>query len=82
MDAQEIDLGVGEIILRTQPGFAAATPLRFNAAAVEASLDLAIQRVESIVPWCLWVIGPSSRPDDLHQFADLLAWQEARSLTS
>jgi len=42
-------------------------PLRFNAATVEAYLEQAIQRVESIVPWCLWVLGPSSQPDDLQQ---------------
>src|SRR5947209_9280625 len=67
IDAQEIPLSVGEVVLRTQPGFAAAMPLRFHPATVEASLVQAIEQVESIVPWCLWVIGPSSRPSDLQQ---------------
>jgi len=67
IDAQEIPLGVGEVVLRTQAGFAAAMPLRFHATTAEASLDRAIEQVEAIVPWCLWVIGPSSQPHDLQQ---------------
>lgn len=65
IDAQEISLGVGEVILRIQPGFAAAMPLRFDAATVEEQLDQAMGQIEKLVPWCLWVIGPSSRPADL-----------------
>ena len=65
IDVQEIPLGVGEVILRIQPGFAAAMPLRFNTATVEEQLDRAIGQVERLVPWCLWVIGPSSSPADL-----------------
>ncbi len=41
-------------------------PLRFHRA-VETSLAHAIEQVESIVPWCLWVIGRSSQPTDLQQ---------------
>ena len=67
IDAQEIPLGVGEVILRIQPGFAAAMPLRFDTATVEEQLERAIGQVEKLVPWCLWVIGPSSRPADLRQ---------------
>lgn len=65
IDAQEIPLDVGEIILRIEAGFAAAMPLRFHPPAIEAALDRAIEQVESIVPWCLWVIGPGSQPADL-----------------
>lgn len=67
IDAQEIHLGIGEVVLRTQPGFAVAMPLRFHQSNVEASLVHAIEQVEAIVPWCLWVIGPSSQPSDLQQ---------------
>lgn len=67
IDAQEIPLGIGEGILRIQPGFAAAMPLRFDTATVEEQLNRAIGQVEKLVPWCLWVIGPSSRPTDLRQ---------------
>lgn len=67
IDAQEIPLDIGEIILRIQPGFAAAMPLRFDPATVEEQLSHAIQQVERMVPWCLWVIGPSSQPVDLEQ---------------
>ncbi len=67
IDAQEIPLSKGEVVLRIQPGFAAAMPLRFHPAAVETSLAHAIEQVEAIVPWCLWVIGPSSQPSDLQQ---------------
>ena len=42
-------------------------PLRFHPATVETSLAHAIEQVEAIVPWCLWVIGPSSQPSDLQQ---------------
>jgi hypothetical protein len=42
-------------------------PLRFHPAMVETSLAQAIEQVEAIVPWCLWVIGPSSQPSDLQQ---------------
>ena len=35
IDAQEIPLDVGEVILHIQPGFAAAMPLRFDAATEE-----------------------------------------------
>ncbi|HEY6406979.1 MAG TPA: hypothetical protein VIY29_05895 [Ktedonobacteraceae bacterium] len=65
IDAQEISLGVGGVILRIQPGFAAAMPLRFDAAIVEEQLDRAVGQIEKLVPWCLWVIGPSSQPADL-----------------
>ena len=80
IDAQQIDLGTGEVVLRTQPGFAAAMPLRFDAATVEACLNQIIEQVESMVSWCLWVIGPSSRPADLEQrflargFTPRIAW--------
>jgi hypothetical protein len=67
IEAQEIPLGIGEVVLHLQPGFAAAMPLRFETGAVEAQLDQVIQQVEGLVPWCLWVIGPSSRPVDLEQ---------------
>src|SRR5215469_16164328 len=67
IDVQEIPLGVGEIILRIQPGFAVAMPLRFDTATLEEQLDRAIGQVERLVPWCLWVIGPSSSPADLRQ---------------
>jgi GNAT superfamily N-acetyltransferase len=81
IDAQEIPLGVGEVVLRIQPGFAAAMPLRFETGAVEAQLDDAIERVERMVPWCLWVIGPNSCPIDLEQhlvargFAVRMEWE-------
>ncbi len=74
IDAHEIPLSVGEVVLRTQTGFAAAMPLRFPPAAVEASLAQAIEQVEAIVPWCLWVIGPSSQPPDLQQRFDTLGF--------
>ena len=67
IEGREIPLGIGEVVLRHQPGFAAAMPLRFEAGAVEEQLDQAIQQVEHLVPWCLWVIGPSSQPTDLEQ---------------
>ena len=67
IDAQEIPLSEGEVVLRIQPGFAAAMPLRFHPATVETSLAHAIEQVEALVPWCLWVIGPSSQPSDLQQ---------------
>ena len=67
IDVQEIPLGSGEVVLRIQPGFAVAMPLRFPAVEVESALTQAIAQVESIVPWCLWVIGPSSQPPDLRQ---------------
>ena len=81
IDAQEIPLGVGEVVLRIQPGFAAAMPLRFETGAVEEQLDQVMQQVERLVPWCLWVIGPSSRPLDLkqrlvaHGFAVRMEWE-------
>lgn len=81
IDAQEISLGVGEVILRIQPGFAAAMPLRFDTATVEEQLDRAIGQIEKLVPWCLWVIGPSSQPADLRQrlidrgFAVRIEWE-------
>ncbi|GHO80260.1 hypothetical protein KSD_80310 [Ktedonobacter sp. SOSP1-85] len=51
IDAQEIPLGVGEVTLRIQPGFAAAMPLRFDPATVEEQLDRAIGQVERLAPW-------------------------------
>src|SRR5258708_38954483 len=81
IEAQEIPLGLGEVVLRRQPGFAAAMPLRFEPGAVEAQLDQVIQQVEGMVPWCLWVIGPSSQPVDLEQrlvargFAVRMEWE-------
>ena len=74
IDAHEIPLSVGEVVLRTQSGFAAAMPLRFPPVGVEASLAQAIEQVEAIVPWCLWVIGPSSQPPDLQQRFDALGF--------
>jgi hypothetical protein len=71
----------GVFSLHLQPGFAAAMPLRFETGAVEAQLDQVIQQVEGLVPWCLWVIGPSSRPVDLEQrlvargFAVRMEWE-------
>jgi hypothetical protein len=59
IEALEISLGVGEVILRIQPGFAAAMPLRFDTATVEEQLDRAIGQIEKLVPWCLWIIGPT-----------------------
>ncbi len=81
IDAQEISLGIGEVILRRQPGFAAAMPLRFETGVVEEQIDQVIQQVEHLVPWCLWVIGPGSRPFDLKQrlvargFAVRMEWE-------
>jgi hypothetical protein len=81
VDAQETPLDSGEVILHHQPGFAAAMPLRFEAGAVEEELDQIIQQVERLVPWCLWVIGPSSHPADLEQrlvargFALRMEWE-------
>ncbi len=75
IDAHEIPLSVGEVVLRTQTGCAAAMPLRFPPAAVEASLAQAIEQIEAIVPWCLWVIGPSSQPPDLQQRFDTLGFR-------
>jgi Acetyltransferase (GNAT) family len=74
IEAHEIPLGVGEVVLRTQTGFAAAMPLRFPPSAVEESLAQAIEQVEAIVPWCLWVIGPSSQPPDLQQRFEALGF--------
>lgn len=67
IDTQEISLGVGDVVLRKQSGFAVAMPLRFHQAEVESSLVQAIDQVETMVPWCLWVIGPGSQPSDLQQ---------------
>ena len=50
IDAQEIPLSEGEVVLRIQPGFAAAMPLRFHPATVETSLAHAIEQVEAFVP--------------------------------
>ncbi len=81
IDAQEIPLDVGGVILRKQPGFAVAMPLRFNSARVEEELDSATAQVENLVPWCLWIIGPSSQPSDLEQrllarnFVPRMEWQ-------
>src|SRR5215471_16386715 len=81
IEAQEIPLGIEEVVLHLQPGFAAAMPLRFETGAVEAQLDQVIQQVEGLVPWCLWVLGPSSRPVDLEQrlvargFALRMEWE-------
>jgi N-acetylglutamate synthase-like GNAT family acetyltransferase len=81
IDAQEVPLGIGEVVLHIQPGFAAAMPLRFETKAVEEQLNEVVQRVEHMVPWCLWVIGPSSRPADLEQrlaargFAVRIEWE-------
>ena len=67
IDAQEIPLSEGEVVLRIQPGFAAAMPLRFHPATVEISLAHAIEQVEALLHRCLWVIGPSSQLSDLQQ---------------
>jgi hypothetical protein len=74
IDAHELPLSVGEVVLRTQTGFAAAMPLRFPPAVVEASLAQTIEQVEAIVPWCLWVIGPTSQPPDLQQRFEALGF--------
>src|SRR5581483_1919968 len=81
IETQQIDLNIGEAVLRMQPGFAVVMPLRFHPAMVEEQLDQAIKQVEQIVPWCVWVIGPSSRPADLEQrflergFAVEIEWE-------
>lgn len=67
IETQQVDLSIGEAVLRMQPGFAVVMPLRFHPAMVEEQLDQVIKQVEQIVPQCVWVIGPSSRPADLEQ---------------
>jgi hypothetical protein len=67
IEVQQVDLNIGEAVLRMQAGFAVVMPLRFHPETVEGDLEQAIKQIEQMVPWCLWVIGPSSCPDDLKQ---------------
>jgi N-acetylglutamate synthase-like GNAT family acetyltransferase len=67
VEVQETALGVGEIILRAQPGFTVAMPLHFDPVLVEEQLDQAIEQVEKLYPRCMWVVGPGSQPADLEQ---------------
>ncbi len=79
IDAHEIDLG--DAILKSQPGFAAAMRLRFDALDIDARLDSVIEQFESRTPHCLWIIGSSSLPADLEKrfvergFAIAMEWK-------
>lgn len=79
IEAREFDLG--NAVLITQPGFAFVQRLCFEPGDTDERLDALIERVESQVSGCLWLLGPSAQPLDLAErlmargFSLALEWQ-------